>query len=288
LRINNPNTPATLPTTATTPTEAATQHPADAAHAPAKPADDLREPAQQGPNAFDVKLDAQMQKARVASLFVPFQALPNTVKAQVQALKSPDAALQTPKAGIVAKLDDMLKAAMAKAVSGKEEDRAAVDKILQKIVEAYGIGQNGVTGLEFDPKSTDQGGTIGPNPRTFITVGKAGLNSPTEAASTILHESNHVRRNKELADLGIDRDKFGIKTEAIYSALTEIEGYQLEINNAKKLGTSADYASGAEKLKKGYLHDLEMAGAGKDLIALAEKGQFDEAFKKFRHDVLQK
>jgi hypothetical protein len=210
--------------------------------------------------------------------------------AATKALKSPAADLHTPKAKVVADLGTMLKAAMKKAASGKEQDRAAVDEILKKIVDAYGIGQNGVTGLEFDPKLSDyQGATIGASsPRTHITVAASALNSPAVAASTILHESNHVRRNKELADLGIDRDKFGLKAEGIYAALTEIEGYQLEINNARKLGTSTSYVAGAEKEKKKYLHELEMTGAGKDLLALAEKGGFDEAFKKFRQDILTK
>jgi hypothetical protein len=230
-----------------------------------------------------------MQKARVANLFAaPLQALPNKAQAAARALNSPDADLHTPQPEVVAQLDKMLKVAVAKAESGEEEDRAAVGKILSKIVQSYGIGQNGVSRLEFDPKSNDQGDTIGPSPRSAITIGKPGLNSSAEAASTILHESNHVRRNKELADLGIDRDKFGIKTEAIYSALTEVEGYQLEINDSKKLGTSPSYVKGAENLKGRYLHDLELAGAGKDIVALAEKGQFDDAYKKFKQDVLKK
>ena len=286
MTITKPSSLAPPPAIAT---DLATQRPTDAVNSSGSPASDSQESAWQGPNAYDRNLDVQMQKARIASqLMPPFNAVPNQVNAQVQFLKSPDAGLQTPKSAVVSPLNDMLKAAMKKAESGKEEDRAAVDEILKKIVQAYGIGQEGVTSLEFDPKSSDQGDTIGPNPKTAITIGKSGLDSPAEAASTILHESNHVRRNKELADLGIDRNKFGMKAEGIYSALSEIEGYQLEINNAKKLGTSASYVQGAEGLKKGYLHDLELAGAGKDLMALAENGQFDEAFKKFRHDVLKK
>jgi hypothetical protein len=269
-------------------TDEVTQPPANTAPPTANPAGDTTEPSWQGLGTFDTKLDAQMQKARVANLFaLPFQALPNAVNAGVQLFKSPDANLRTPKPADLAKLNDELKAAVKKAESGKEDDRAAVDVILKKIVAAYGIGQNGVSMVEFDPKSSDQGDTIGSNPKTAITVGKPGLDSAEEAASTILHESNHVRRNKELDNLGIDRDKFGPKAETIYSALSEVEGYQLEINNAKKLGTSADYVKGAEGLKKHYLHELELAGAGKDIIALAEKGKFDEAFKKFRHDVLK-
>jgi hypothetical protein len=164
-----------------------------------------------------------------------------------------------------------------------------VDKILNQIVQAYGIGQNAVTGLEFDPRSTDQGDTIGNKaPKTFITIGKEGLDSPAETASTILHESNHVRRNQELADKGIDRDKFGPKSEGIYSALSEMEGYQLEINNAKKLGTSPSYVKGAENLKDHFLQELKANGAPQDVIALAEKGKFDDAFAKFRQDLSKK
>lgn len=259
---------------------------------PVPPNSLLPEPPQQAANAFETNLDSQMQKARVATMFAPtFQAAPNAVHGGVQALKSPDIGLHAPKPEVLAHLTDELKAAMAKLGSGKpsEEDRAAVDKILGEIVKAYGIGQNGVSGLEFDPRSTDQGDTIGnTSPKTFITVGKPGLDSPAEAASTILHESNHVRRNNELAGLGIDRDKFGIREEGIYSALSEMEGCQLEINNAKKLGTSDGYVKGAENLKSHYLGELKANGAPDDVIALAEKGNFDAAFKRFREEVLKK
>jgi hypothetical protein len=96
-----------------------------------------------------------------------------------------------------------------------------------------------------------------------------------------------VQRNKNLADAGIDREKFGIKAEGIYSAMIEIEGYQREINNAKKLGLSDAYVKGAEKLKEGYLKELEIY-AGKDFRAMAEKGQFDQLHDKFRKEVLKK
>ena len=114
-------------------------------------------------------------------------------------------------------------------------------------------------------------------------IGKSALNSPEELASTILHESSHVYRNKELANSGIDRDNLGIKAQEIYSALIEIEGYQLEIDNAKKLGTSASYVKGAEKLKERFLSELELA-AGTDWRAMAEKGQFKQLHEKFRQD----
>jgi hypothetical protein len=287
MRITGTPLPITPPATAT---DEASQPPADGAQTPGSPASESQEPTPLGPRTFETNLDAQMQKARIASLFAPtFQAAPNKAQGAIQALKSPDVGLHAPKADVLSKLTDELKAAVTKAASGKEDDRATVDKILNQIVKAYGIGQNGVTGLEFDPRSTDQGDTIGnTSPKTFITIGKEGLDSPAEAASTILHESNHVRRNKELADQGIDRDKFGMKAENIYSALSEMEGCQLEINNAKKLGTSASYVKGAENLKDHYLHELKVNGAPEDLIALAEKGQFDEAFKKFRQDFLKK
>jgi hypothetical protein len=239
---------------------------------------------------LETTLDNQLQKAHVQNLFGGgVNAAPNHVKGAVQALSSPAAGLHAPDPDVLAKLNGKLKAAVAKAASGKEDDRAAVDGILKDIVKAYGIGQNGVTGLEFDPKSNDQGDTIGnPSPRTFITVGKPGLDSAPETASTILHESNHVRRNKELADAGIDRDKFSDQAEAIYSNLSELEGYQLEISNAKKLGTSDSYVKGAEHLKEKYLHELKAAGASDELLALAQAGKFDEAFKKFKHDVTRK
>ena len=237
--------------------------------------------------ALETNLDAQLQKAQVEHLFAAgLEAAPNAVRGGLQALKSPDVGLHAPSADTVAKLTEKLKSAVEKAGSGKEEDRAAVDQILKDIVKAYGIGQNGVTGLEFDPKSADQGDTIGSKPpKTFITVGKPGLDNPAEAASTILHESNHVRRNQELDSLGIDRDKFSMKQEGIYSALSEMEGDQLEINNAKKLGTSPGYVKGAEQLKAQYVEQLKTYGAPPELIKLAEQGKFDEAFKKFREMV---
>lgn len=94
-----------------------------------------------------------------------------------------------------------------------------------------------------------------------------------------------MRRNQELDSLGIDRDKFSMKQEGIYSALSEMEGDQLEINNAKKLGTSPGYVKGAEQLKAQYVEQLKTYGAPPELIKLAEQAKFDEAFKKFREMV---
>jgi hypothetical protein len=201
-----------------------------------------------------------------------------TPGAVAKALKSPDASLQTPNAQVVSQLNNMLKAAL------KQNDPSAMDGVLKKIVDAYRIGQDGVTILVFDPKQSTAGYTRDGS----IAIGKDGLGSPAEAASTILHESNHARRNKELADSGIDRGKLGISAEAIYSALSEIEGYQLEIDNAKKLETSVKWVKGAQNEKKTNLHELEMPSGGKGFKDLAEKGRFDEAFKKFRDDVLKK
>ncbi|MFN0164874.1 MAG: hypothetical protein ACKV22_00465 [Bryobacteraceae bacterium] len=267
--------------------QAAGQPRPDTEHLPCSPQDELPEPAPQGPGPLDRSLDGQMQKARIANLLLPpFQALPMKVYAQFKALKPPDAGIQQPKADAVTRLNDMLTAAKKAAESGTEEGRLAVDKVLKEAVKVYGIGQDGVTGLEFDPKLSDQGGTIGPHPRTFIVIGRSALDSAPEMASTILHESSHVQRNKELADNGIDRAKFGFKAEGIYSALIEIEGYSLEINNAKKLGTSPAYVKGAEQLKERYLRELETVG-GKDWRALAEKGQFKQVQEKFRQEVLK-
>ena len=204
------------------------------------------------------------------------------------ASKPPDRTLHTPDAKTLGQLNDKLQAALKKAESGNETDRAEVDKIAKEIVKDYGISQDGVSGLEFNPKSDDQGDTIGKDPKTFITVGKAGLTSPQVAASTILHESNHVRRNKELADMGIHREKFGDDAEHIYSDLTEAEGYKMEIDDAKKLGTSPDYVKGAENLKQHFLNQLERDGTPKDVIDLAKAGKFDEAQKRFRQEVLKK
>jgi len=234
-----------------------------------------------------IGLEAQLQKSALASLRVPpFQALPR-VFADLKVLKFPTAGLQKPKPAMVSRLSGWLKSARTAAESGSEQGRTAVNKVLETTVKAYGIGQDGVTGLKFDPTLSLQGGTIGSSPRSFIVIGKSALDSPEELASTILHESSHVYRNNELAAGGIDRDKLSVSAEEIYSALIEIEGYQLEIDNAKTLGTSASYVKGAENLKDHYLHELEVF-AGKDWRALAEKGQFQQLHEKFRQDQLKK
>ncbi len=261
----------------------------DIKHLPNEPQIEAPEIPDRAPDPAVRSLDGQIQKARFASLFnPPIQALPTKVYAQFKSLRPPDAGLQQPKASEVARLNDMLKKALKAAASGTEEGRLAVDKVLKEAVKVYDIGQDGVTGLEFDPKYDEQGGTIGlqGQPRTHIIIGKPGLNSAEEMASTILHESSHVQRNKELADNGIDRSKLGWKAADIYAALIEVEGYTQEINNAKKLGTSPTYVKGAEQLRERYLRQLELAG-GKDWRDLAEKGQFKKAHEIFRQEVLK-
>jgi hypothetical protein len=207
--------------------------------------------------------------------------LPFAIPAQIHAA-FPAAALKAPRPEVVKKLAEELRKVRKAAESGDEKDRQAVDAILKKVADAYGIGVVGVTGLEFDPRLEEQGGTIGTpgKPRTFIVVGKSALESPEILASTILHESSHVQRNKQLADAGIDRDNLSPQAEAVWSELIEVEGYQTEIDNAKKLGTSAPYVKGARSLQEGYLRELETAG-GKQWRELAEKGKFQELHKKF-------
>ena len=231
---------------------------------------------------FEPSMESSLQRVRLANFAgLPIQALPFAVPAQIHAA-FPAAGLKTPKAEVTAKLAEELRAARKAAESGDEKDRKAVDVVLRKVADAYGIGQSHVSGLEFDPRLEEQGGTIGTpgKPRTFIVIGKSALESPEVLASTILHESSHVQRNQQLADAGIDRDKLSVQAEAVWSALIEVEGYQNEIDNAKKLGTSESYVKGARGLREGYLRGLETAG-GKEWRELAEKGKFQELHKKF-------
>lgn len=253
----------------------------EASPAPEKPAQP--ETSEHTPQAAPAGLDveAQLEKMRVGR------------NAHLFALTPPDAKLRQPNAkavsGLAGELDKVRKgldAAKGKPEAEQEKARAAVDEVLQKVVKAYGIGQDGVTGLEFDPKLEHQGGSIG-NPRTFIVIGNAGLDSPAELASTILHESSHVQRNKQLADAGIDRERLCPVAQAAYEAMIEAEGCHREIVNAKKLGTSADYVKGTQQLKKQHLSELERFG-GKAWRELAEKGQFDKLHGKFRQQQLSK
>src|SRR5262249_33745026 len=119
----------------------------------------------------------------------------------------------------------------------KERDDAytAVDGVLQQVVDTFGIGRDGATGLSYNPNQNDLGDTS----TTASAISRDALKSPSIAASVILHESNHARRNQELANDGIHREKFGASAEEIYSALTEMEGDNLEIKNSKTLGTDA-------------------------------------------------
>jgi tetratricopeptide (TPR) repeat protein len=231
---------------------------------------------------------------------------------QLQSLKSPDASLKTPsKAEIgtlnkeiqsgIKKVDDAeskLASARSKAdaykgsdinvISKNSDDVAkaekqvndayqAMDQVLQHVVTAFGIGRDGATGLTYSPKQNDLGDTSS----TASAISKDALKSPEIAASVIMHESNHARRNQELADAGIDRGKFGQAAEDIYSALTEMEGDQLEITNQGKLGTGSDFVKGAQNLKQTQIDLLKNHGAG-DIADLAKQGKFDEALKLFR------
>jgi hypothetical protein len=176
----------------------------------------------------------------------------------------------------------------AKDQAEAEKHRAAVDKVLRKTVQLYGIGQTGVSGLDFDPKLPEHelAVTRG-NPRTYISIAKDALDSPEKLASTILHESSHAQRNQELANRGIDRSKFGEGTETIWSAIIEAEAYQLEIDHARTLGTSRTFVKGAEAGKKGYVDELRVF-AGEEWATLAEKGQFTKLREKFVQEHLKK
>jgi len=165
-----------------------------------------------------------------------------------------------------------------KAKKERDDAYAAVDGVLQQVVDAFGIGRDGATGLTYSPKQNDLGDTS----TTASAISRDALKSPSIAASVILHESNHARRNQDLANDGIHREKFGASAEEIYSALTEMEGDDLEIKNSKTLGTDANWVKGAEHLKQDQIKRLTDAGAGKDVIDCAKNGRFDDAMKLFR------
>lgn len=150
--------------------------------------------------------------------------------------------------------------------------------MLQQVVDTFGIGRDGATGLSYNPNQNDLGDTS----TTASAISRDALKSPSIAASVILHESNHARRNQELANDGIHREKFGASAEEIYSALTEMEGDNLEIKNSKTLGTDANWVKGAEQLKQNQIKRLTDAGAGKDVIDCVKNGRFDDAMKLFR------
>lgn len=233
-------------------------------------------------------IDAQVRKAELTkSSAASGQPLSIKVDADLSAARSTFTGLHKPKPEVLAELKKMLDGAKKAAASGDEDGRKAVDKVLQKVAEAYGINQQGVTGLEFDPKREHLGDTIGKNPRTFIVVGKEALNSPEELASVIFHESSHVARNIELAKKGIDRDKFSDGAEATYSDLIEAEAYQNEIDNASKLGTPKAFVDGARAGRDRYLKDLG-AMRGEAWQTLAEQGKFDQLQERFRSEQLKK
>ena len=240
-------------------------------------------------------------------------AAPNAAQGvQVASLKSPDVGLKTPSKTEIASLNRELQSGMkgvdvaqksldtaktkaaayggsdinvikknsddvAKAEQGLTHAFKKMDSALQDVVKAYGIGRDGATGLSYSPDQSDLGDT----PMTASTISRDGLKSPSTAADIIMHESNHARRNQELADAGCDRGKLGQKAGDIYSALTEMEGDQLEIKNHAKLGTEPDLAKGAETLKQKQIDILKSLGAG-DLADMAANGQFDDALKLFR------
>jgi hypothetical protein len=237
--------------------------------------------------ALDSSLEGQLQKARLANNAQNQIALfGSPIQPQLNSAKVAKADIHKPDSKTLAALNKELSEAVKKARSGEEQDRAAVDQVFQKIVKAYGLPQDGVTGLEFDPKSPNQGGTIGSHPRTFIVIGPDGVNSAEEAAATILHESNHVGRNVALAKSGIDRGKFNDATEGLYSATIETEAYQTEVTHAKQLGVSDSYVQGAKNGVATHLKDLELAG-GASWRKLAEDGKFDELQAKFRERLKQ-
>lgn len=185
-----------------------------------------------------------------------------------------------------------------------------VDGKLQEIIKAYGIQPDDMPNLHFDPtlddvKPTDLADTSG----TSTSIGANALSRGAEfVADTALHESDHVRRNKELAGLHIDESKFpeNSKVLGIYKELSEVESYRLEIKNASKLGSNAKTVHDAALGLRDHLKALKDNGGGdfiklltggdaatldldntkpEDLAKLIKDDKFDQAFQKFRDGI---
>ncbi|HMK21807.1 MAG TPA: hypothetical protein VK466_05700, partial [Terriglobales bacterium] len=222
--------------------------------------------------------------------------------APAQFLASPDANLKTPFDKEVKQLDRELHDAIQKAdaaakkaqASGKKKDiddaetaRAGVDDVLKKIAKAYGIGQDAQTSLHYDPGAPATKGDVGETRGTDTSVYKGGLTSSAEAAATIMHESNHARRNQQFSD--VDWNHASVVADPILKDLGEIEGYSMEVRNAGTLHSKSADVKGAESQRQKFLDDLKSYGSiGKKLADLAEQGRFDEAYDLFRSNVLKK
>lgn len=191
-----------------------------------------------------------------------------------------------------------------------DQAQAAVDSKLQDIVKAYGLQSEYTGGLHFDPNlgktnPTDTADTRGTSTSISATAISQGA---TYVADTSLHESNHVRRNEELAALNIDKEKFPDtgKVLGIYNALGEIESYQLEIKSANKTGFDEKKVRSDEGHLRDYFKELKANGGGdfiklltgrdpatldfdnikpEELEKLVKNDKFDEAFQKFRDNI---
>ena len=84
----------------------------------------------------------------------------------------------------------------------------------------------------------------------------------------------------ELKKAGLDRNTFGFTAEEIWSALIEIEGYQLEIDYAGKTGITGVEQNGAARQRDVYLSALEKA-SNKKIRAEVEKGGLDKVRARF-------
>jgi hypothetical protein len=172
-------------------------------------------------------------------------------------------------------------AAAAKEAADKAD--GDVDKVIKKLVDDFGIGQEGQTSLHYSslgPSALhpdDVADTIG----TDTSIYKAAVTSPGDTASNVLHESNHARRNKEFENVNWDKAPKG--TYDALKALGEVEGYSLELKNAKKLGSSEGQIKTAQDEKQQYLAKLRKLDP--KAAELAANGQFDEAYKKMKADL---
>jgi hypothetical protein len=223
--------------------------------------------------------------------------------AHVQYLKSPDADLKTPSDKEIKQLDRELHnsirnadAAAKKAEHSKnpkdiadaEKARSAVDDVLKKISDEFGIGHDAQTSLHYDPGAPSIKGDVAETRGTNTSVYKAGLSSASDAAATMMHESNHARRNQQFSD--VDWNHASVIADPILKDLGEIEGYGMEMKNAGTLKSKPADVKNAEAQRNKFLEDLrsQPGSIGKKLADLAEQGKFDDAYDLFRSLVLKK
>ncbi len=205
-------------------------------------------------------------------------------KAQKQSDVDAVAKLKKPNARkiklLAAALDRVRKLNKTYETKNKQKDeslRLKKQQVVKDIAGTYKVGLQYVTGMEFSNRSSS-----GPavTKGTFIIVYDDILQTPAYVASVILHESSHAQRNAELAARGVNRNEFGLKTEEIWKAIIEIEGYQLELDHASKTGISSKEQKGIITLRDQYLADLATF-MGKEAREEVENGGLEKVRERF-------